>query len=41
MALLREANDKHNEGELATEDFKVINTRLLDLFTEPREAVSA
>lgn len=39
MALLREANDKHNAGELATEDFKIINTRLLDLFAEPRAAV--
>lgn len=32
MGLLREANDRHNRGELATEDFKEINTRLLDLF---------
>lgn len=35
MRLLREANDLHNVGELATEDFKEINTRLLDLVEAP------
>jgi hypothetical protein len=35
MSLLREANDLHNEGELATDHFKEINTRLLSLFTIP------
>lgn len=37
MHLLREANDLHNEGELSTDDFKQINTRLLDLFSPPAE----
>jgi hypothetical protein len=32
MRLLREANDLHNDGTLETDDFKKINTRLLDLF---------
>ena len=36
MALLVEANQLHNEGVLATDGFKVINTRLLDLFSTPR-----
>lgn len=35
MGLLRQSNDLHNQGLLATEDFSRINTRLLDLFTEP------
>ena len=35
MSLLREANNLHNEGELATEHFKEINTRLLSLFSMP------
>lgn len=35
MSLLREANDLHNDGRLETDDFKKINTRLLDLFTHP------
>jgi hypothetical protein len=39
MRLLREANDLHNGGELATEDFKTINTRLLDLVIEPAAVV--
>lgn len=34
MRLLREANDLHNSGEIATEEFRRINTRLLDLFIE-------
>lgn len=41
MSLLREANDLHNTGDLGTEDFKVINTRLLDLFAQPSEFVGA
>lgn len=36
MSLLVEANDLHNKGTLPTEQFKVINTRLLDLFVAPR-----
>lgn len=36
MALLVEANDLHNKGILPTEEFKVNNTRLLDLFAAPR-----
>jgi hypothetical protein len=36
MALLVEANQLHNEGVLATDGFKVINTRLLDLFSTSR-----
>lgn len=37
MRLLREANDLHNEELIPTEDFKLLNTRLLDLFSPPRE----
>jgi hypothetical protein len=37
MRLLREANDLHNDGTLETDDFKKINTRLLDLFFLPRD----
>lgn len=33
IGLLREANELHNLGELTTEDFKTINTRLLGLFS--------
>lgn len=40
VGLLCEANEMHNGGDLATADFKTINTRLLDLYT-PSEAVSA
>lgn len=40
MALLVEANDLHNKGTLPTEEFKVINTRLLDLFGAPRTNTS-
>ncbi len=40
MTLLVEANDLHNKGILQTEEFKGINTRLLDLFTAPRDSVS-
>lgn len=36
MGLLRDANDLHNHGNLLTEDFKVINTRLLQVF-DPEE----
>jgi hypothetical protein len=36
MGLLREANDLHNDGLLDTDDFKKVNTRLLDLFTVPQ-----
>lgn len=35
MGLLREANDLHNRAQLTTDDFKTINTRLLDLFSAP------
>ena len=35
MALLVEANSLHNEGVLGTDEFKVINTRLLGLFSMP------
>lgn len=37
MKLLRDANDLHNRDELPTEDFKEINTRLLDLFAGPED----
>jgi hypothetical protein len=37
MRLLQEANRLHNTGILATEQFKEINTRLLDLFTAPQD----
>lgn len=37
MALLRTANDLHNRDELAAQDFKKLNTRLLDLFVRPSE----
>jgi hypothetical protein len=35
MRLLRQANDLHNDGTLDSQDFKKINTRLLDLFSAP------
>lgn len=41
MGLLRDANDLHNSGEVATEDFKRINTRLLDLFAAPTDRSDA
>jgi hypothetical protein len=41
MGLLVEANDLHNEGVLGTDEFKVINTRLLDLFSRPGEDSSS
>jgi hypothetical protein len=31
ISLLQESNRRHNSGELATDDFKVLNTRLLDV----------
>jgi hypothetical protein len=37
MRLLRQANDLHNDGTLEPEDFKRINTRLLDLFFVPQD----
>lgn len=37
MKLLRDANALHNQDELATEDFKEINTRLLSLFAGPEK----
>lgn len=37
MALLVEANDLHNNEILSTAEFKVINTRLLDLFAGPQD----
>lgn len=39
MDLLRESNDLHNSGDLSTEDFKEINTRLLGLHAEPGRVV--
>lgn len=35
MRLLRDANDLHNSEELASEEFKEINTRVLALFAGP------
>lgn len=35
MRLLREVNDLHNDGTLPTDEFRVINTRLLDLVVRP------
>lgn len=37
IRLLREANRLHNEGRIPTDDFKVINTRLLGVFDDPEE----
>ena len=37
MALLVEANDLHNNEILSTAEFKVLNTRLLDLFAGPQD----
>lgn len=34
LRLLRSANDMHNRGQLSTDDFKIMNTRLLDLVSE-------
>lgn len=39
MGLLRDANDLHNRDELATEEFKEINTRLLALFAGPEDEI--
>jgi hypothetical protein len=39
MDLLREANALHNSGDISTEDFKEINTRLVNLSTEPGKVV--
>lgn len=36
LDLLRDVNEHHNAGDLETEDFKVINTRLLALLIAPR-----
>jgi hypothetical protein len=35
IGLLKECNDAHNHGMLPTSVFKELNTRLLDLFTNP------
>ena len=35
MRLLREVNRRHNDGSLPTEEFKTINTRLLEVATGP------
>lgn len=35
MSLLRDVNALHNSNELASEDFKRINTRLVELFAGP------
>ena len=32
IAMLREANTLHNEGTITTEDFKRVNTRLVNFF---------
>lgn len=40
MGLLRDANDLHNNNILATEDFKVINTRLITLFSVPKSGAT-
>ncbi|MFZ0014900.1 MAG: hypothetical protein WAL25_12395, partial [Acidimicrobiia bacterium] len=34
ISLLQESNRRHNSGELATEEFKVLNTRLLDVVSK-------
>jgi len=34
ISLLQESNRRHNSGELATDDFKVLNTRLLDVVSK-------
>ncbi len=38
LELLRSANDMHSEGELSTEEFKVINSRLLDLVSRESDS---
>lgn len=39
MRLLREANALHNRDQLPSDDFKRLNTRLLDLFAPPGEPI--
>lgn len=34
ISLLKQANELHNNGSLPTEEFRALNTRLLDLFGE-------
>ena len=36
LDLIRLANDLHNRGQIETDDFKVMNTRILDLLPAPR-----
>ncbi len=38
LALLREANDLHNSGDLTTRSFREINTRTLALLPAPKES---
>lgn len=38
MILLRDVNALHNSGELPTEDFKTLNTRLVELFAGPTKS---
>lgn len=40
IRLLREVNDLHNDGNLPTDEFRVINTRLLDLVVKPPSLVT-
>ena len=40
LALIRDANDLHNRGEIDTDDFKILNTRILALLSEPRTSES-
>jgi hypothetical protein len=41
MRLLLRANDLHNDGTLPTEEFKQLNTRLLEVVAAPSAATSA
>lgn len=41
MRLLLRANDLHNDGTLPTEEFKDLNTRLLEVVAAPSSATSA
>ena len=41
LGLLRHANGLHHNGQLPTEEFRVINTRLLDLVSEDSERTGA
>lgn len=41
MRLLLRANDLHNDGTLSSEEFKDLNTRLLEVVAAPSSATSA